>query len=116
MRDGRTTRVDFGVRSARRRLGGPVSGWLLPRIAAGEEGCGAAEVGHGGARCEDNAPDGLAVLPDAVHGLCSVVRGAGGGDERGRADEDRAPPLHRALYEGARDWPTTPSSWSSSSS
>jgi hypothetical protein len=60
----------------------------------------AAEVGHEGARCENSAPDGLAVLPDAVHGLCGVVRGAGGGDERGRADEVRAPPLHRALEKG----------------
>jgi hypothetical protein len=60
----------------------------VPSAAAGECGCGTAEVGHGGARCEDNAPDGLAVLPDAVHGLCGVVRGALGGGERCRAEED----------------------------
>jgi hypothetical protein len=42
----------------------------------------AAEVGHGGARCEVSA------------------RGVGSKDERDRADKDRAPPLHRALEQG----------------
>jgi hypothetical protein len=56
-------------------------------------------MGHRGARCEDSAPNELAVLPDAVHGL----RGAGGGGERGRADKDRAPPLHRSLEQAARE-------------